>query len=71
VRVRFLNLVQVVRFTIPFNHDVSPELYTKHRNAIDAKKNTPLCNLYLSMLQRLGVETDAFGSSTGILTGLA
>jgi hypothetical protein len=39
--------------------------------AFDAKKNTPLCNLYLSMLQRLGVETDAFGSSSGTLTGLA
>ena len=36
VRIHFLNLVQVVRFTIPFNHEVSPELYTEHRNAIDA-----------------------------------
>ncbi len=39
--------------------------------AFDARKNTPLCNLYLSILQRLGVESDAFGSSTGTLTGLA
>src|SRR5437764_10177678 len=30
----------------------------------------PLSNLYLSMLQRLGVETDKFGSSTGTLAGL-
>jgi uncharacterized protein DUF1552 len=30
----------------------------------------PLCNLYVSMLQRLGIETDRFGSSTGTLTGL-
>ena len=30
----------------------------------------PLCNLYVSMLQRLGIETDEFGSSTGTLTGL-
>ncbi len=29
-----------------------------------------LCNLYLSMLQRFGVETDRFGLSTGTLTGL-
>ena len=36
VRVHFLNLVQVVRFTIPFEHEVSPELYTEHRSAIDA-----------------------------------
>lgn len=32
--------------------------------------NAPLCNLYLSMLQRLGVETDRFGSSSSTLTGL-
>jgi hypothetical protein len=29
-----------------------------------------LCNLYLSMLQRFGAEVDAFGTSTGTLTGL-
>ena len=28
----------------------------------------PLCNLYVSMLQRFGVETDRFGTSTGTLT---
>ena len=38
--------------------------------AFDAQKNAPLCNLYVSMLQQLGVETDAFGSSTGTLSGL-
>ncbi len=32
--------------------------------------NAPLSNLFVSMLQRLGVETEAFGSSTGTLTGL-
>ncbi|UUO07575.1 DUF1552 domain-containing protein [Blastopirellula sp. J2-11] len=32
--------------------------------------NTPLCNLFVSMLQRMGVETDRFSSSTGTLTGL-
>jgi hypothetical protein len=30
----------------------------------------PLCNLYVSMLQRFGVETGKFGTSTGALTGL-
>jgi hypothetical protein len=30
----------------------------------------PLCNLYVSMLQRLGIETDRFSSGTGTLTGL-
>src|SRR5205807_6229793 len=38
--------------------------------AFDPKKSPPLCNLYVSMLQRLGIETDKFGSSTGTLTGL-
>jgi len=32
--------------------------------------NTPLCNLFVSMLQRLGIENDSFGSSTATLTGL-
>ncbi len=32
--------------------------------------NTPLCNLFVSMLQRLGIEANAFGSSTGALTEL-
>jgi hypothetical protein len=30
----------------------------------------PLCNLYVSMLQRLDIEVDKFGSSAGTLTGL-
>ena len=30
----------------------------------------PLCNLYLSLLQRFGVETDRFGTSNGTLSGL-
>ena len=38
--------------------------------AFDPKKNPPLCNLYVSMLQRLGLEVDRFGGSTGTLTGL-
>jgi len=38
--------------------------------AFDHDNNTPLCNLYVSMLQQMGVETDAFGSSTGRLNGL-
>ena len=32
--------------------------------------NTPLCNLYVTLLQRLGLETGAFASSTSTLTGL-
>jgi hypothetical protein len=34
------------------------------------RDQTPLCNLYLSMLQRAGVPADRFSSSTGTLTGL-
>jgi Protein of unknown function (DUF1552) len=38
--------------------------------AFDRSNNTPLSNLYVSMLQRVGAEVDAFGSSTTTLTGL-
>jgi hypothetical protein len=36
----------------------------------DPQNPPPLCNLYVSMLQRLGIETDKFGTSTGALAGL-
>jgi hypothetical protein len=32
--------------------------------------NSPLCNLFVTMLQSMGIESDQFGSSTGTLTGL-
>ena len=38
--------------------------------AFDPQNPPPLCNLYVSMLQRLGIETDNFSSGTGRLTGL-
>ncbi|MBM83562.1 MAG: hypothetical protein CMJ78_23630 [Planctomycetaceae bacterium] len=38
--------------------------------AFDHEQNTPLCNLFVSMMQRLGVETDEFSSATGTLSGL-
>ena len=41
-----------------------------HHLAFDEKHNMPLCNLFVSMLQRLGLETDSFSSSTGSLPGL-
>ena len=37
--------------------------------AFDPKKNPPLCNLYVQFLRRLGADTNAFGSSTGIVPG--
>jgi hypothetical protein len=38
--------------------------------AFDADRPPPLSNLYVAMLQRLGIETDRFGTSTGTLSGL-
>jgi len=32
--------------------------------------NTPLCNLFVSMMQKMEMEKDMFGSSTGTLAGL-
>jgi hypothetical protein len=44
----------------------------KHGQHIAFKRdnNAPLSNLYLSMLHRLGIETNSFGTSTSTLTGL-
>lgn len=36
----------------------------------DQNRRVPLCNLYLSMLEQFGVETDHFSTATGTLTGL-
>lgn len=36
----------------------------------DSRRRVPLSNLYVSMLQRFGVETDFFATSTGTLGGL-
>jgi hypothetical protein len=38
--------------------------------AFDAKSGPPFANLYVSMLQRLGLKIDKFGTSKGTLTGL-
>jgi hypothetical protein len=38
--------------------------------AFDQKNNYPLPNLFVSLLQRLGLETDNFATSTGTLSGL-
>jgi hypothetical protein len=44
----------------------------KHGQHLAFKRhdNTPLSNLFVSMLHRLGVESENFGSSTGSLSGL-
>lgn len=38
--------------------------------AFDPAKPPPMSNLFVSMLQRMGIEADKFGSSTGTLSGL-
>ena len=38
--------------------------------AFDAENNLPLSNLFVSMLHRMNIEADKFGSSMGTLTGL-
>ena len=38
--------------------------------AFNSENPPPLCNLYVSMLQRLGIEIDTFNTSTGTLSGL-
>ncbi|MDP6717513.1 MAG: DUF1552 domain-containing protein, partial [Pirellulaceae bacterium] len=36
--------------------------------SFDKDRNTPLCNLFVTLLQRMGVETDSFATSNGALT---
>ena len=38
--------------------------------AFDTLHNKPLCNLFVSMMQNMGIESAAFGSSGGTLSGL-
>ena len=38
--------------------------------AFDRKNNEPLANLFVSMLKRMGLETERFASSTGAMTAL-
>ena len=38
--------------------------------AFDPRNNYPLPNLFVSMLQRMGIETERFSSSTGTMRGL-
>ena len=38
--------------------------------AFDRKNNYPLANLYVSMLQRLGIEATSFATSKGTMRGL-
>jgi hypothetical protein len=61
------------------NHDDLPVLLVgkgggavkggRHLN-FPRDRDTPLCNLYLSMAERFGIEVSHFGDSTGKLRGL-
>jgi len=44
----------------------------RHGQHLDFDENNhpPLCNLYVSMLQRMGIAADKFGSGNATLTGL-
>ncbi|MGA0845029.1 MAG: DUF1552 domain-containing protein [Luteolibacter sp.] len=60
------------------NHDDLPLLLAGHGGgtltpgrSIVAPKDTPMCNLYLSMLDRMGVSLKRFGDSTGQLEIIA
>jgi hypothetical protein len=39
-------------------------------HAFKRDANLPLCNLYVTLLQRLGIETESFGTSTGSVSEL-
>ena len=43
----------------------------KQGRHIAIERHTPLCNLYVSMLERMGVKTPRFGDSTGALKELS
>lgn len=40
----------------------------QHGQYVANRKDTPLCNLFLTMLNQTGIETDAFGQSNGALS---
>jgi hypothetical protein len=56
------------------NHDQLPLILAGHGNGtfsadrlLDVKDNTPLTNLHLSLLERMGVDAERIGDSTGKL----
>ena len=44
--------------------------YFKTGRRIVARKETPMCNLFLTMMDRMGMKTELFGDATGRLEGL-
>jgi len=37
----------------------------KHGRYVTHKKGTPLCNLFVTMLKNMGIETESFDQGTG------
>jgi len=56
--------------------DIPTLLFGKGGGTIDSGRHvvcptsTPICNLWLSLMDRMGVKADRFGDSTGLLSGL-
>jgi hypothetical protein len=44
--------------------------YFKTGRRVLARRETPMCNLFLTMMDRMGVHVEQFGDSTGRLEGL-
>jgi hypothetical protein len=44
--------------------------YIKSGRRIVYRKETPMCNLFLTMMDRMGLQMENFGDSTGHLNGL-
>ena len=44
--------------------------YFKTGRRVLARRETPMCNLFLTMMDRMGVRMERFGDSTGRLEGL-
>ena len=44
--------------------------YIKTGRRMVVRRETPMCNLFLTMMDRMGVHTEKFGDSTGRLQGL-
>ena len=44
--------------------------YIKPGRRVVYRKETPMCNLFLTMMDRMGVHVDDFGDSSGRLEGL-
>ena len=44
--------------------------FIKPGKRIMFRKETPMCNLFLTMMERMNVRMEDFGDSTGRLTGV-